>query len=325
MSALKSSISVVIPSYNGARLLEECLSSLAMQSLPPVSTIVVDNGSGDDTEMVIKNAPITTEYIKLPVNVGFSKAVNTGIGQSKSELVMVLNNDVVLHQDCMFELQRAAMHNPHSSFAPLILSFDDRSCVHSAGLMFSRNGYGNRSNRYLFSKHRVEVDLFCPCGAAGLYRRAALDKVGVFNDKYFMFCEDLELGFRLQLMNYRCRFIPSALAFHHGGATAKHFLKVKAEETLKNSLITLITCVPSSWFAMDSWRIIFFYMRLIFYYCRLGYYEQTKKALTYILSCLPQLVAKRKIIQDAANYDKTYLRNLLYSGPIELNFHKLVE
>lgn len=315
-----SSVAVIIPSYNGAVLLKDCLLSLALQHVKPSEIIVVDNGSSDNTEKVINLAPVDVTLIKSKNNEGFSKAVNKGIRQSNSELIMILNNDVTLHEECLTELQIAASNLNYSSFCPLIFQHNERQTVHSAGLMFSNRGYGNRSNRTAYSIGSLPTDVFSVCGAGALYRRTALDEVGLLNEKYFFFFEDLELGLRLQLQGHRCLLVPSALAYHVGGATAQHVFPLKVEHSIVNSITTLLVCVPRSWIVTDGLRIMDFYFRLIYNCWVRGYRAEVIRALSRILSRFPAIIADRHSLQSNARYDNNYLRQLLYSESIEVNF-----
>lgn len=316
------SLSVIIPTYNGCQLLGKCLRSLAAQEVLPTDVIVVDNGSKDDTEQVISNAPIAVHLIKLPENKGFSRAVNKGILESHSELILVLNNDVTLDKNCIGELKNAARNRHYTSFSPLVFEHNRRHIVHSAGLMFSNKGYGNRSNRVLFSKNSSNTDVFCPCGAIALYRRSALEEGGYFNEDFFMFCEDVEIGLRLQLRGHRCLLVTSAVAYHRGGATAKNFFRMKVEQTLANALSLLITCIPFRWMMLDGLKITCFYSYLILNCFERGYIKEVFQALRIILTRLPKLLICRVALQKNTCYEESYLRNLLYTSAIEINFEE---
>jgi GT2 family glycosyltransferase len=320
LKSFMPSISIIIPSYNGAELLKDCLLSLANQHQKPSEVIVVDDGSSDNTEQIIKQSSIDVILIRSRNNEGFSRATNKGIRKSISELVMIVNNDVTLHKECIAELQIAASNLNYSSFCPLIFQHNERQTVHSAGLMYSNRGYGNRSNRTKFSVNSMPTDVFSACGAVALYRRTALDEVGLLNENFFFFFEDLELGLRLQLQGHRCLLVPSAHAYHVGGATAQHVFPLKVEQSIYNSIHTLLVCVPRSWIFIDSLRIIKFYYLLIYNCWMRGYRPEVVRALGKLFIKLPSILKDRYSIQEYTRYDKKYLRQLVYTDPIEINF-----
>ena len=152
-------ISIIIPNYNGADLLEACLESISKQSYTAYDVAVMDNGSTDKSPEVLVKFSDWVQVIKFKKNVGFSKAVNRGIKACNGELVFVLNNDTILLPNCLASIVESAKNNPdYASFAPSIRDIADINQIHSAGLMFSNRGFGNRSNRHEFLK---ETPVFC--------------------------------------------------------------------------------------------------------------------------------------------------------------------
>ena len=130
----------------------------------------------------------------------------------------------------------------------------------------------------------------------------------------------MELGLRLQLQGHRCLLVPSALAYHVGGATAQHVFPLKVEHSIVKSITTLLVCVPRSWIVADVLRIMDFYFRLIYSCWVRGYRAEVIRALSRILSRFPAIIADRRSLQSNARYDKNYLRQLLYTESIEVNF-----
>jgi len=179
-------VSIIIPNYNGADLLEACLESISKQSYTKYDVTVIDNGSVDRSSEVIAKFSDWVRVIKFKKNVGFSKAVNRGIKVCNGELVFVVNNDTILHPNCLESIIEGAKNNPdYASFAPMIREIADKNQIHSAGIMFSNRGFGNRSNRYKFFKINHQIDVFGPCGAGAIYRRKILERVGLFNEDFF--------------------------------------------------------------------------------------------------------------------------------------------
>lgn len=220
--ALTPTVTVVIPNWNGVRLLELCLSSLRDQSFRDFETLLVDSGSTDGSLDLVAQSFPEVKTIALGENRGFSGAVNAGIGASGTELVALLNNDTEQDPDWLRTLVRAAQDHPESGlFASKLVDFHDRRVLDGAGdaLRLSglpyRLGHGERDGGRFDRPGYV----FGACAAAALYRRDMLDEIGLFDEDFVSYCEDGDLSFRAQLAGYRCFYVPGAVVYHMGSAS----------------------------------------------------------------------------------------------------------
>ena len=316
----KPIINIIIPNYNGASLLRPCLDSICSQTYSHYTITVVDNGSTDQSLDVLSEFEHCVNIILMKKNNGFSKAVNQGIMETDGELVLVLNNDTVLHKNCLARIIKGVNTFPdYGSYAPKVVEFINPKQVHSTGLMLSYRGYGNRSQRYSLKSLSHPTEIFGACGAAAVYRRTMLNRVGLFNEDFFFFYEDLELSFRQQLLGYKCLYLPSALVCHHGRTTIRNFFPVAVKEAVKNSLITLITCTPFTMFKKYVLDITGFYTKLIWKIIKKGYVKEVLFALFYLLRNFHSILLRRKRLQkDHVKND--YLNSILYRGDIFINF-----
>lgn len=312
-------VSVVIPTQGATPLIADCLNSLAVQELKPTEIIVVVNGHNKDLDFIEKLTTIEFSILRSVQNEGFSKAVNKGIMASTAEYVLVLNDDALLDQHCLSALMSAANEGCYGSFAPLIFSLDGSS-VQSCGLMFSNAGYGNRSNKTDILPGNRNRDVFCACGAAALYKKSALEDVGLFNKDFFFLFEDLELGFRLQLNNHKCLLVPDARVYHAGGASTHKYFSLQVDQGFANSLSTAFTCMPWEWLAKDKKRMARFYLELFKICWRKGYIIPALNGLARFIFRLPKLMKTRINIQRKSHYDKEYLRKLVYVGDVFVRF-----
>lgn len=249
-------MTVVIPNWNGKELLEPCLDSLYRQEFQDFETIVVDNGSTDGSVPLVQEDFAQVRIIRFDENRGFSAAVNAGIAASESPYIALLNNDTEVHPLWLKELVGALDADANAgSAASKILFFSDPSSVNSAGDEFSLFGIAYqrrlmRGDSDLFHKPRY---VFSACAAAALYRRELFDAVGLFDEAFFAYQEDVDWGFRAQLVGYRCRFVPKAIVYHkHHGTLSKgsslwlylrernkYFVLIKNMPTT-----TLLLCLP---------------------------------------------------------------------------------
>jgi GT2 family glycosyltransferase len=314
------SISIIIPNHNGAHLLSPCLDSIRNQSYKTFDVVVVDNGSHDHSLELLNRYAHEIRVIKLDRNIGFGRAVNLGIHASDGDLIFVLNNDTRLHHNCLAEVARGSdLYPQYGFFAPKICEFDNPNRVYAGGLMFSDRGYGNRSNRSLFQRVRNNVDVFGACGAAAVYRRDILTSVGYFNEDFFFLYEDLELSFRHQLRGHKCLYLPAALVYHHGSVTLHKLFSQAVYEAVKNSLATLLTCVPTKILAECAWGIARFYCAFWFLLIRNGYSREVISGLVTTLVRTISLFKHRRDLQSHSSCDLNYIRELLYRGPIHIN------
>lgn len=243
-------VTVVIPNWNGERFLDLCLGSLRKQSFGEFATILVDNGSEDDSlDFVAENFP-EARIITLAENRGFAAAVNAGIEASETEYVVLLNNDTEQDRGWLEALVRAAEDHPESGlFASKLVDFHDRGVLDGAGdaMRLSglpyRLGHGERDTGQFDTPGYV----FGACAAAALYRKALFDEVGLFDEDFVSYCEDGDLSFRAQLAGYRCFYVPEAVVYHMGSASTGG----KRSETAtrlgtRNSLSLLVKDLPLS-------------------------------------------------------------------------------
>jgi GT2 family glycosyltransferase len=215
-------IAVVVVNWNGAHLLPTCLSSLRQQTWRDFETILVDNGSADDSLALLQRDFPEVRVIPLQENLGLAGGTNAGIAATDAPIIATLNNDTEADPRWLEELKLALDAHPEAgSVASKLLLFDRRDVIHSAGDFYGVDGVpGNRGVWERDDGRFGQSELiFGACAGAAAYRRTMLDDVGLFEDSFFMYCEDVDLAFRGQLLGYRCVFAPAAVVYHMLSAT----------------------------------------------------------------------------------------------------------
>ncbi|MEJ7871552.1 MAG: glycosyltransferase family 2 protein [Rubrobacteraceae bacterium] len=243
-------VTVVVPNWNGKKFLSACLDALRDQSFEGFETIVVDNGSTDDSVAFTRRDFPEVRVVSLGENRGFSAAANAGIEASETEYVALLNNDTEQDAGWLDELVRAADAHPEAGlFASRLVDFHDRRFLDGAGdaLRLSglpyRLGHGER-DRGQFDKLGY---VFGACGAAAMYRREMLDEIGTFDEDFVSYCEDGDLSFRAQLAGYRCLYVPGSVVYHMGSASTGGKRSATATRLgTRNSLSLLVKNLPLS-------------------------------------------------------------------------------
>jgi len=224
--AKRVKISVVVVNWNRRDLLTACLRSLAEQTHPNFDVTVVDNGSGDgSSEAVAKIAttyPVALHLIQNSMNLGFCAANNQGIATSTGSLVALLNNDAEAEPGWLEALETVIESDPTVAMAASkILVWEDPKKIDKVGHLIYLDGQnrGRGSGQIDAGQFdRVEETLW-PDGCAAMYRRAMLDEVGGFDEDFFAYADDAELGLRGRIAGWNCLYAPGAVVRHHRGAT----------------------------------------------------------------------------------------------------------
>lgn len=268
-------VSVIIPNWNGARFLPTCLRALANQTFTNFEIVIVDNASSDNSRALLARDFPQVRIIALEANRFFAGAVNEGIRQTTSEIVVLLNNDTEAEATWLERLLAALDANPRAGMAATKLRlFDAREKLHSAGDFFSVNGIpGNRGvwqvDTGQYDDPRTPPLLFGVCGGACAYRRTMLDEIGLFDEDLEFNCEDVDLNWRARLAGYECAFAPNAIVYHMlsasgGGAfgsfyVGRNFIAVLAKNYpaglwQKNRRAILRSQFAITLDALKSWR-----------------------------------------------------------------------
>jgi GT2 family glycosyltransferase len=219
-------ISVVVVNWNRRQLLRACLDSLAHQNHRSFEVIVVDNGSGDGSpemvEELAKSFPVPLRLIANSGNRGFCAANNQGFAASRSPLVALLNNDAEADPGWLAALQSAIETGGDIGMAASkILVWEDPRRIDKAGHLIYPDGQNRGRGTGQLDRgqfDRIEEVLW-PDGCAAMYRRAMLDEIGGFDEEFFAYADDAELGLRGRIAGWRCLYAPGAVVRHHRGAT----------------------------------------------------------------------------------------------------------
>jgi GT2 family glycosyltransferase len=270
-----SLISIVIPNWNGARLLPTCLDSLNRQTYADFEVIVVDNASTDDSRELISRGYPAVRVVRLDSNRGFAGGVNAGIRAAIGQIIVLLNNDTEAEATWLQELVGALQADPHAGMAASKLRlFDERDKLHSAGDFYRVDGVpGNRGvweiDRGQYDDPATAPPVFGACAGAAAYRRELLERIGDFDEDLVSYCEDVDMNWRAQLAGYGCVYAPRAIVYHHlsatgGGPRASYFVG-------RNVILVLVKDYPAAlwkkhwakiagaqlriaWNAVRSWR-----------------------------------------------------------------------
>jgi GT2 family glycosyltransferase len=308
-------ISVIIPSWNGTTLLPPCLDSLRAQTYRQFDIWVVDSASSDDTVAIVRRDYPEVQLVPLDKNRGYSGATNVGIAQSQGALVAILNQDIVADPHWLEGIASAAAAHPEAgAIACKIMLFDQRDHFHSAGDFYRVDGIP--VNRGVWQvdqgQYDQETEVFGPCGGAATYRRRVLDQIGLLDEGFFMYCEDVDLAWRQQLAGWCTIYTPRAVAYHHlsasgGGVTASYY-------TGRNTLYVIAKNVPGPMLRKYGPAMLTAQWRISRDALRAWRGEAARARLRGQLAGFltwPRLLGKRRAIQRSRRVSLEYLEQLL--------------
>lgn len=246
-------VTVVIINWNGERFLDRCLSALLVQRVAPHEIILVDNGSSDASIEIVRRYP-SVHVLEQNRNLGFARGNNVAIeaAAAESEWIALVNPDAFPDLHWLEALLSAARDHPAFDVFGCKLVKDADSAIldgvgdvyHMSGLVW-RTGHGVPVSS--FSEQACE--LFSPCAAAALYRRSALLEVGGFDEDFFCYVEDVDLGFRLRLAGHKALYVPDAVVHHVGsGMTGGQHSDFAVYHGHRNLVWTFVKDMPGGVF-----------------------------------------------------------------------------
>jgi GT2 family glycosyltransferase len=238
---------VAVPTLVAGAALAECLRSLEAQTFDAFEIVVIDNSGSSQ----VQASGERTRVITNTRNVGFGSAVNQAARASSTPYLATLNDDAVAHPQWLEQLVESAETNPRvgmfasqvrlpgggeSSAAPVL---------DSAGMLIAADGTGKqRGHLQPPSQFEDARESLFPSGSAALYRRAMLDQIGLFDETFFIYCEDVDLGLRARWAGWECLYVPGAVVDHRYSESAGRASPLKAYYVERNRLFTVIKNFP---------------------------------------------------------------------------------
>jgi len=242
-------VQVVVPTLAAGPKLLGCLVSLLNQTERAFEVTVVDN-SGQRLARQAGAERFGASVLENSRNVGFGAAINAACALSRAPFLATLNDDAVAHPDWIRAMLSAIEACPDAGMCASQVRLMDEDRLDSAGMLIARDGstkqrgHGESPGRY----DRPEEVLF-PSGSAALYRRAMLEEIGLFDEDFFLYCEDSDLGLRARWAGWKCVYVPQAVVEHRYSETAGAASPLKAYYVERNRLFVITKNFPALWLA----------------------------------------------------------------------------
>jgi len=241
-------VSIIIVTWNSKKHLPTCLNHLVEQTFQDFEVIIIDNGSEDDILDGLQNKyPSLSLHIhKLDSNKGFAVANNIGARLASGDWLALLNADAFPEREWLTRLVEATESNPNACFASRQIQANSPDLLDGEGDVYHISGLAWRRNYGHPIREKYEVEeIFSPCAAAAVYPRQTFLEAGGFDEEYFSYQEDVDLGFRLRLKGLHCYFVPQAIVHHVGSASTGKYSDFAIYHGHRNLVWTYVKNMPS--------------------------------------------------------------------------------
>ena len=330
----KPLVSVIIVNWNGKEYLNDCLSSLKKQSFRDFEVILVDNGSTDDSiDFVNRYYQDFVHIIQIPKNKGFAGGNNVGIAASRGVYIALLNNDTAVDHEWLAHLVLCTQSDDSIGMVgSKILNYYKREEIDNTGHLIYPDGLNRGRGRLEIDCGQFDSkkDILFPSGCASLYKRKMLDEVGGFDETFFAYGDDADIGLHGRYLGYKAIYCPKAVVYHKYSGTAGMYSAMKAFYVERNRIWILFKYFPFESIILSPF---FTLKRLLLQ----GYGVITRKGAAgkfaenasvklifrtlfnaYIsaLNGIPDILKKRKIIHKNRKVSKEEIKYLLRSHAI---------
>lgn len=315
-------VSIIILYWNNLENLNHCLACLTVQTLKDYETIIIDNGSSNCKvdEWHQKYPGLNLRVNIFSTNLGYAVANNIGVRLAHGKWIALLNADAFPEPDWLEKLLKAAEENPEFSvFASRQLQANSPELLDGAGDAYHMTGLAWRQHYNQLAQdygHKFE-EVFSACPTAALYSREEFINIGGFDEDYFSYFEDVDLGFRLRLSGAKCLYVPEAVVHHVGSASTGKRSDFSVYYGYRNMIWTFFKDMPAPllWLCLPLHlaTLAFF----VVYLTARGQGRVILKAIRDAIRGLPNLLVKRREIQRNRKASTRELLRVMSTGLFE--------
>ena len=243
---MSSDVAVVIVNFDGERLLGDCLAALSAQTLAPAEILVADNGSSDASLALLRAHHPGVAVLELGHNFGFAGGANRGVAATSAPWVCVLNSDATPAPDWLATLTAAPRERRTWALGSVLVSAKT-GLIESAGDQYAPQGYAYKLLRDhpLSALPSEPYRVFAAPGAAPVFRRDVFERLGGYEERFFLYYEDVDLAFRAVLAGYHALLVPAARVSHQLGATTRSLARARFY-VARNSVWCAVRCLPEA-------------------------------------------------------------------------------
>lgn len=313
---MKNSVYCVIPNWNGKALLKACLDSLLGQSLQPI-IIVVDNGSTDESVAFIRKSYPDVQLIEFNKNYGFAGGVNAGIKaalQAGATYIAAFNNDAVADKNWLAGLVKTAKSDSRFGIVTSKIMRSDQKHLDSTGDFYSIWGlpFPRGRNEVDSGQYDSQTEIFGASGGASLYNAQMLKQIGLFDESFFAYFEDVDISFRAQLAGWKIRYEPKAIVYHEVSATSSKMGNFSRYHSSKNFMLLYAMNMPTSLYFK---YLPLFTLQLARWFLSSlvkGKVLPFLKGIFVAFTLTPHIIRNRHQVQKSRTVSVSYIDSMLY-------------
>ncbi|HZK17563.1 MAG TPA: glycosyltransferase family 2 protein [Anaerolineaceae bacterium] len=298
----KPFFSVVILFWKSAQYLPRSLQALEEQTLKDFEVILLDNGSEEppDPLVLAQHSNLNLHLLRSDTNLGFAAGNNYAVRCAKGDYLVLLNGDAFPVPNWLETISNSILTHPNHFFASRLIQADNPALldgewnvVHASGLAFRHN-----HNRPVSASERHPVEVMSACAAAGVYPREGFEEVAGFDEDFFAYMEDVDLDMRLQLVDYRCLYLPDAVVYHVGSGSTGKRSEFSTFYGQRNLIWTFVKNMPGLLF----WLLLPAHLLANLIYIIAAFFMPTRKAIwrakRSAVAGLSKMWRKRRLIQS---------------------------
>ena len=311
--SIRSELCVIIPNWNGKDKIAKCIDSLLIQK-KKVDVVVVENGSTDGSLEFLQNKFKNINIIANSINLGFAGGVNAGLKKTIEDYryVALLNNDAYVDVNWSEELLKTIVSNSNIGIVTSkILSTKGR--LDSTGDFYTSWGlpYPRGRNEKDKNQYDNSIEIFGASGGSSIYNSEMLKDIGLFDEDFFAYYEDVDLSFRARISGWKITYEPKAITYHQIGASSKKIKGFTTYQTTKNLPWLLIKNVPTRYLLPTMLRFSFVYVSFIFSSISRGDFKYAIKGVFVSLILIPKKIVERFKIQSSKKIKSSELWSLV--------------
>ena len=287
-------VSVVTPNYNGEKFLKAFFESLNNDSELIGEVIIVDNASTDGSKEYIENSTFNfpVRLIENTENVGFSPAVNQGIEKAQYEYIFSLNNDTEVKKGSIRAwVDLMSSDDNIFSLQAKMLQYNNKELIDDVGDEYNLLAWTKKTGENHKSGEYTEVcEIFSACAGAAMYRKSLLLELGMFDDNFFAYMEDVDLAIRSRIYGYKNLLCPDAIVYHIGSATSgSRYNEFKVRLAARNNVWVVYKNLP---IPMKILNFIFLFLGFLIKYV---FFKKKGFGSTYLSGIREGLSTRSKI------------------------------
>ena len=299
-------VSVVTPNYNGERFLKTFLDSLNNDSEYIGEVIIIDNGSSDASLDYLKNNSFNFPLVLIEnrENLGFAPAVNQGILKAKNELIFSINNDTEVKKGSIKALMDLISSSDDIfSVQAKMLQYNNKDLIDDVGDEYNLLAWTKKTGEnHHFSEYVNVKDIFSSCAGAAMYKKSLLNEIGLFDDNFFAYMEDVDLAIRSRIHGYRNLLCPDAIVYHIGSATSgSRYNEFKVKLAARNNVWVVYKNLPIPLKVINFIFLFFGFLIKYLFFVRRGFGS------TYLAGIREGLSNRSKV--DKVKFESKNIKN----------------